>query len=185
MNGEGSLVASPVRHGAMVVMVKFMNNKIFCILIFVSTIFFPLSVVGQTRCPVGTQTGSAQCLPDDEGSAAPPRPTGEWIKTWGALVRSNQGHGAWSSTGKLSKKEASQDALNKCYSAGFSDCIVDATYLNQCIAVAGSNEPGINFNTGKDEDVAGKRVLADCQKRSSSQCSIKFVECTNPIFRKY
>lgn len=145
---------------------------------------YHLDVSGQTRCPVGVQAGSSQCLPDEE-SAAPSRPTGEWIKTWGALVRSGEGHGAWSSTGKLSKDEASQDALNRCYSTGASDCVVDATYFNQCIAVAGSSEPGINFNTGKDVDTAGRRVLADCQKRSKAKCFVQFTECTDPIFKKY
>ncbi|MFC3656834.1 DUF4189 domain-containing protein [Xanthomonas hyacinthi] len=146
--------------------------------------FSPLSSFAQTRCPVGGQVGSAQCLPDEDG-AAPPRPTGEWIKTWGALVSSNKAGGAWSSKGKFTENEARQDALNRCYSTGVSDCSVDATYFNQCIAAAASNELGVDFNTGKDEGIAGKRALSDCEKRSKSICSVKFTECTDPIFRKY
>ncbi|WP_242004176.1 hypothetical protein [Xanthomonas sontii] len=47
--------------------------------------FLPTALFAQTRCPVGAQAGSAQCLPDDEASA-PSRPTGEWIKTWGGIA---------------------------------------------------------------------------------------------------
>jgi Domain of unknown function (DUF4189) len=162
------------------------NNKIAKSLFFLffPLCFFSLDSFAQTRCPVGGQAGSAQCLPDDEGAASP-RPTGEWIKTWGALVSSNKAGGAWSSKGKFTEGEARQDALNRCYSTGASDCSVDATYFNQCIAAAASDEIGVDFNTGKDKDIAGKRALSDCKKRSSSQCSIKFTECTDPIFRKY
>ncbi|WP_425612374.1 DUF4189 domain-containing protein [Xanthomonas translucens] len=152
-------------------------------IIVVATLAAPFTLFGQTRCPVGTQAGSAQCLPDDD--ATPSRPTGEWIKTWGALVRSNQRGGAWSSQGAFSESDARQDALNKCSATGASDCVADATYFNQCIAVAASNEPGVNINTGKDKATAGKRAVADCGKISSSQCVVVFSECTEPVFKKY
>jgi len=161
-----------------------MKHLIVCTIIAVSTLAAPLTLLAQTRCPGGTQAGSAACLPDDPGSA-PPRPTGEWIKTWGALVRSNQKVGAWSSKGAFSESDARQEALNKCAAVGASDCVVDATYFNQCVAVAGSREPGININTGKDQATAGKRALDDCQQKSSSTCSVVFSECTAPVFRKY
>jgi hypothetical protein len=163
-----------------------MNKNFIGYLFFIFSLlyFFSFNVFTQTRCPVGAQVGSAQCLPDEEGGGAP-RPTGEWIKTWGALVSSNKAGGAWSSKGKFTENEARQDALNRCYSTGVSDCSVDATYFNQCIAAAASDDIGVDFNTGKDEGVAGKRALSDCERRSKSQCSVKFSECTDPVFMKY
>ncbi|PPT75697.1 DUF4189 domain-containing protein [Xanthomonas theicola] len=158
------------------------NNTFY--LTVVAAIFLSQEIFAQTGCPVGVQAGGAQCLPDDQ-SAAPPRPTGEWIKTWGALVSSNQAHGAWSSKGKFTENEARQDALNRCFSTGASDCSVDATYFNQCIAVAGAGGRGIYTNTGKDEATASKRAVGDCQKKSATQCSALFAECTDSVFRKY
>ncbi|MFC3656831.1 DUF4189 domain-containing protein [Xanthomonas hyacinthi] len=165
-----------------------MNKKISYISISISISVmacFSLSdVSGQTRCPVGVQTGSAQCLPDEEGSA-PPRPTGEWIKTWGALVSSNQGHGAWTSKGKFTEDEARQDALGRCHSTGLSDCTVDATYFNQCVAVVSSFQRELSIAKAKDESIAGKAALMDCQKRGNSQCTVEFSDCTDPFFRKF
>lgn len=161
-----------------------MNNIMHRIFIVVLACSFSLGVSGQTRCPVGTQAGSAQCLPDDEGSA-PPRPTGEWIKTWGALVSSNQGHGAWTSKGKFTEDEARQDALGRCHSTGLSDCTVDATYFNQCVAVVTSAQRGGSIVKAKSESIAKKAALKDCQKRGNSQCTVEFSDCTDPFFRKF
>lgn len=162
-----------------------MNKEIYYIFIAIAACFFSFGVSGQTRCPVGTQAGSAQCLPDDEGSA-PPRPTGEWIKPWGALVSSNQGHGAWTSKGKFTKDEAVQDAVDRCRATGVSDCNVDSTYFNQCVAVAGSSSKiGISIGKAKYEPTAGKAAIADCQKRGGSQCAVEFSDCTDPFFKRY
>ncbi|WP_371181653.1 DUF4189 domain-containing protein [Xanthomonas sacchari] len=160
-------------------------KKIFSICLLLSVAYIiSLDAVAQTRCPAGAQAGSAQCLPDDE-AAAPSRPTGEWIKTWGALSSSNGMHGAWSTKGKLSEEEAREDVLSKCSQAGGRDCILDATYFNQCIAVAGSSDTGVNTNTGANEKVASQRALSDCQKKSAANCSVVFSDCTMPIFKKY
>ncbi|GFM81380.1 hypothetical protein PSCICN_20720 [Pseudomonas cichorii] len=88
---------------------------------------------------MGAQAGSIQCLPDDpqSGSApAPPRPTGEWIKTWGAIVNSRHTSQAWAAVGQMSKSDAEKDAIDQCQSAGFQECYVTFTYMNQCVALA-------------------------------------------------
>jgi len=162
-----------------------MNKKTYCIFISVAACFFSFGVSGQTRCPVGTQVGSPQCLPDDDEGSAPPRPTGEWIKTWGALVSSNQGHGAWTSKGKFTEDEARQDALGRCHSTGVSDCTVDATYFNQCVAVVTSVQRGGSIVKAKSESIAKNTALEDCQKRGNSQCVVEFSDCTDPFFKKY
>ncbi|MFC6838725.1 DUF4189 domain-containing protein [Xanthomonas theicola] len=152
---------------------------------FVFLIFFAsFDLYAQTRCPVGVQAGGAQCLPDDQ-ERAPPRTTGEWIKTWGAIVGSVKGREGWSSNGKFTEEDARQDALKKCYSVGAEDCLVEMTYFNQCVAIADSISGGSSIVTGKDESVASSRALADCKNKYSSQCSVKFTECTDPFFRKY
>lgn len=48
-------------------------------------------VLSQTACPSGVAPGSPQCGPDSgtsrgDLSIPPPRPTGEWLKTWGQLL---------------------------------------------------------------------------------------------------
>ncbi|WP_082028738.1 DUF4189 domain-containing protein [Xanthomonas sacchari] len=161
-----------------------MNKKLKFIMVLVAGVFCS-EANGQTRCPVGVQAGSSQCLPDDEVSA-PPRPTGEWIKTWGALVSSNQGHGAWTSKGKFTEDEAVQDALSRCQNTGVRDCHLDSTYFNQCVAVAGSHsQVGLSIGKAKDEPTAAKVAIADCEKRGGANCGVEFSDCTDPYFRRF
>ncbi|UKE60833.1 DUF4189 domain-containing protein [Xanthomonas translucens pv. poae] len=134
----------------------------------------------QTRCPVGAQTGSSQCLPDDEGSA-PPRPTGEWLKTWGALVRADDTTQVWASTGMLSEEKAEMDAADQCESAGFKGCKVYFTYENQCVAVASP----LGAASGPDLSIAEKDAISVCKRKSGASCSVIYRDCTKPIFKKY
>ncbi|MBB5875798.1 DUF4189 domain-containing protein [Xanthomonas sp. 3498] len=156
-------------------------------LVFAISLFFLVvsgSGFAQTRCPGGVQAGSAQCLPDEDSS--PARPTGEWIKTWGAIVMSDSGQEGWSSVGKFSKDDAVQDALEKCHAVGVTDCSVKMTYFNQCVAIANpSRGVGSDITAAKDEKVAGQLASEACNKRTGSQCFVKFTECTVPFFKKY
>ncbi|MBN6113739.1 DUF4189 domain-containing protein, partial [Xanthomonas bonasiae] len=98
--------------------------------------FLSAPLFAQTRCPVGVQTGSTQCLPDDEISA-PPRPTGEWIKTWGGIATSPnaKGGGGGVSSGQSSKENAEDVALQNCKNTtGMENCKIDFVYKNQCVA---------------------------------------------------
>ncbi|UYK68185.1 DUF4189 domain-containing protein [Xanthomonas sacchari] len=162
-----------------------MNKKIFSLISFFSFLFLSFGAYGQTRCPVGAQAGSAQCLPDD-AVYAPPRPTGEWIKTWGALISSNTAQGAWTSKGKFSKDDAINDALGRCQATGAPDCHIDSTYFNQCVAVVGSPDKlGLSISKAKNESIAKNAASADCQQRGGQQCEVKFSDCTEPFFRKF
>ncbi|WP_234384294.1 DUF4189 domain-containing protein [Paracidovorax avenae] len=101
-------------------------------------------------------------------------------------MSSNQAGGAWSSKGRDSEEDARQDALKRCQAQGASDCKVDATFFNQCIAVSGSTaQRGVFTNTGKNKEVAGSRALKDCQDSGRANCAVVFAECTEPYFVKH
>ncbi|WP_223875547.1 MULTISPECIES: DUF4189 domain-containing protein [Xanthomonas] len=141
--------------------------------------------VAQTRCPQGVQPGAAQCLPDD-GQSAPARPTGEWIKTWGAVVGSDHSGEAWTTVGKLTKEDAEDEAVSECKKAGASDCRIRISYQNQCVAMASPVAAGGTATVGgKSKEVAGRRALSICQKNNNSECTIIYSDCTAPIFNKY
>lgn len=158
-----------------------MNKKIF---LYCSLVFFGFLISGisysQTRCPVGAQVGSSQCLPDDEGSA-PPRPTGEWLKTWGALVRADNTTQVWASTGMLSKEDAEMDAADQCESAGFKGCKTYFTYRNQCVAVVSP----VGIASGPNISTAENDAISACKRKSDAGCSVIYRDCTKPIFKKY
>ncbi|MEQ7993371.1 DUF4189 domain-containing protein [Xanthomonas hortorum] len=152
--------------------------------------FIPLFASAQTACPVGVQPGSPQCGPDSgtsRGDPAPPRPTGEWITTWGAIVGTDDGAGGWPSNGKFSKSDAEQDALNQCRAEGVVGCKVLLAYHNQCVAVAapssGKGENGIA--SAKTEGLAAEAASRNCRNDERGGCSVIYSTCAKPVFRKY
>ncbi|MXV07280.1 MULTISPECIES: DUF4189 domain-containing protein [unclassified Xanthomonas] len=138
----------------------------------------------QTRCPVGAQAGSAQCLPDDEASA-PSRPAGEWIKTWGAIATSPSGNGGVSS-GRFSKDEAQSVALQNCKNAGVKNCTVEFVYYNQCVALV--YPPGGNggiFYSAATVKEAVSLAKSKCETSAKAECKVAISECSRPVFKKY
>ena len=140
----------------------------------------------QTACPVGTPAGSATCGPSGGGEmAAPPRPTGEWLKTWGAIATSPSGNGGVSSQ-QLSKEDAEKVALRNCASVGGTNCIVEFTYRNQCVAaVRPLTGDGGQFTTAATVEEAKARALKLCQDRFHKECTVVVSECSDPVFRRY
>ncbi|MCD5970621.1 DUF4189 domain-containing protein [Pseudomonas quasicaspiana] len=157
-----------------------------CVFLFGSII--STTAMGQTRCPIGVQAGNVQCIPDDPQAEvnAAPRPTGEWIKTWGAIASSDSGD-IGSSTGKFSKKDAEAEAIKICADFGNSDCKVNMTYKNQCVAVvqAAKGRTGGKIITAETADIAKRTALQECQEDSGAQCFVRGTDCTEPYFRKY
>ncbi|PPT73861.1 hypothetical protein XaplCFBP3122_18950 [Xanthomonas arboricola pv. populi] len=162
-------------------------NRALIIFLFIS-IFIPQSVWGQTRCPIGTQMGSMQCIPDtpevQNQQAAPAEPTGEWIKTWGAIASSESSGEVGTAANKFSEDEAKSSATRQCALGGSVDCIINLVYQNQCAAFA-SSSVGTFFQASPTEERAMKLALRFCEKNHGLDCKIAYSECTKPVFRKY
>ncbi|MCD0280198.1 DUF4189 domain-containing protein [Xanthomonas melonis] len=155
-------------------------------LFFVGIFYFP-SIQAQTACPVGVAPGSPQCGPDSGTSrgdvAPPPRPTGKWIKTWGALAANSAGDIGLAS-GKISKEDAAAESVLRCeeYEAG--KCVAKHFFYNQCISVARANSGKSATVTGPKEK-APTLAVEECERASAASCSVLVTECSNPIFEKY
>ncbi|WP_349969997.1 DUF4189 domain-containing protein [Pseudomonas caspiana] len=145
-----------------------------------------LQAQAQTRCPMGVQAGSMQCLPDEPqgGDSAPARPTGEWIKTWGAIAHSSTTGEAGSAVGKFSEGEAEQAALRQCAIEGASDCKVSLTYYNQCAALVASDSQSF-FQASVSERRSIKLAKKSCEESDSGKCKVIYSECTDPVFWRY
>ena len=141
----------------------------------------------QTACPGGVAPGSPQCGPDSGTSradSAPARPSGEWIKTWGAIAHSRTTGEAGSAVGKLSEGEAEQAALRQCAIEGTSDCKVSLTYYNQCAALVASDSQSF-FQASVSERRSIKLAKESCEESNSGTCKVIYSECTEPIFWRY
>jgi hypothetical protein len=164
------------------------------------------SAQAEEGCPPGqipAQAGGGvtSCGPISAGyyqqqQPAASRPSGEWIKTWGAIsigsIDSITNYGV--TTGKLSKSEAEQDSLRRCASHGEDNCKVLVSYRNQCVALT---EPQVNGLPSGVVSASGAATIAkasdistaDCKNKNKNtpqaQCKILYTACTDPIFHKY
>jgi len=141
----------------------------------------------QTRCPMGAQAGSIQCIPDDApggGGQAAPRPTGYWVKTWGAIAKSGSTGEAGNALGKRSEGEARKNAVRVCAQGGAADCEVRLTFYNQCATVVSSPSHGTIFQSSSSTERAIDLAKSSCEK-DGGQCTVIWSGCTEPIFEKY
>jgi len=152
--------------------------------------FLPCAALAQTACPVGVAPGSAQCGPSSmlggEIAQPPPSPSGEWIKTWGAIATASNGDTGVSSK-MFSKEEAEAAALKNCLSLGSADCRVSFAYRNQCVAAVnpvGGGEGGV-ISSAETLEKALKRATSKCQAVSGGACKASIAECSAPFFRKF
>lgn len=143
----------------------------------------------QTACPVGTPAGSATCGPSGGGyiAAPPSRPSGEWLKTWGAIATSSGGSGGGGvSSRQLSREDAEALALQNCKTGGGTNCKVVFNYENQCVALAypfGQKDGQVS--TAANVENAKARALKSCNDRRVGECKIAVAECSEPVFRKF
>ncbi|MDV2451203.1 hypothetical protein GGR79_002241 [Xanthomonas arboricola] len=160
-------------------------NRLISIIAISACLAAPLVASGQTRCPIGTQMGSMQCIPDTpemNGTQTPSSaPTGEWIKTWGAIANSSSTGEAGSAVGKLSEEEAERAALRQCAVGGARDCKVQLTYKNQCSALVSSDSESF-FQASPTEIRATSLAKKSCKASNSGSCKVVYSECTKPIF---
>ncbi|MEA9830217.1 DUF4189 domain-containing protein [Xanthomonas campestris] len=147
------------------------------------------SVLSQTACPSGVAPGSPQCGPDSGTSRGdlpipPPRPTGEWLKTWGAIATSESTGEAGTSANKFSEKDARNSAINQCALGGASDCKVHLVYRNQCASFAASHSDTF-FQAAESKEVAIELAKRNCEKSGTGSCKVMYSDCTEPVFKKY
>jgi len=164
--------------------------------------FFPIvgalfcaNAWAEQGCPPGMIPGAAwnpsmaTCVPipqDQQQPAPPPRPSGKWLKTWGAVTSDDLGQFGVS-TGKLSKGDAEKDALEKCQKASSHQCRVVHAYENQCVAVATPTGGGVvNTDSGFPLEELTRKAIVNCQKNNSGkECSILYKNCTEQVFQKF
>jgi len=144
---------------------------------------YPVGGQGVQGCaPIPGAGGStAQQVP-----APPPRPTGKWHKTWGAMAIGRDGD-TGVSKGKDSKREAEKVALAQCATWGADDCKVMLAYENQCAAIAspkGSNT-GASFAGGPTIESASNTSMKSCIKAGGVRCEIVYSDCSEPRFEQF
>jgi len=151
---------------------------------------FGTSVNAQTACPVGTPAGAATCGPSPasggEMPPSPPRPSGEWLKTWGAIATTPHGDAGVSSI-QASEDDAKRVAMKNCAALGNTNCTVTFTYRNQCVAAVNPIRGGEGsvISSAETLDKALTRAMGKCEQASGGKCKASIAECSPPVFRRF
>ncbi|MGE8238118.1 MAG: DUF4189 domain-containing protein [Stenotrophomonas indicatrix] len=148
--------------------------------------YYPIGGQGVQGCapiPGGSSGGG----PAQGGVPQPPRPSGEWLTRWGAVVQSPTSDLIGTSANKTSEAAAETEARRICESEGARDCKTSLTYYNQCVAfsVPNSGKGRGSVNTAVDLATAKKNALASCNDAGGGRCVISHTECSEPVFREY
>ncbi|WP_081613574.1 DUF4189 domain-containing protein [Xanthomonas sacchari] len=175
-----------------------------------ATFFLAGAAYAENGCPPGQLPAQANgaitsCTPIPPGyyqqqgqTPAAPRPSGRWLKTWGAIavgsIDTTTSYGV--TTGKLSQAEAEADALRRCASHGETDCKVVFRYRNQCVAIAEPQIDGrplddahVKFISAASIPEASSHAISDCKEAnrgsSGDKCKIIYTACTEQVFEKF
>ncbi|MGQ3849678.1 DUF4189 domain-containing protein [Pseudomonas capsici] len=94
---------------------------------------------------------------------------------------------ACAAVAQVSKSDAEKDAIDQCQSAGFQECYVTFTYMNQCVAMATpvSGAAESHISSVADIPLASRNDIKRCRENAGVECSVIYSDCTEPVFRKY
>lgn len=166
----------------------------------ISCLIFVIDAKAEQGCPPGQYPiggqGAIACAPLPQQSVQQqPRPSGKWIKTWGAIAMGSKGETPYYGipVGLASKEDAEREALSRCAKLGASGCHVVVSYRNQCAAIGEPQKYGkpasnslIQFSRQPTKQEAYNEALSRCQSRNPEmQCEVIFNACSEPVFQEF
>ncbi len=148
-----------------------------------------MPVFAEGRCPPGQYPiggqGVAGCAPIP---SVPARPSGAWRSTWGAVATSPTQLAMGVSKDQRRKRRAASEALEQCERSGARDCVVQATYRNECVAVAAPGKPGpgdLVVSTGATPQMVISTSMAMCFSLNRGDCEVGYMHCNAPQWVLY
>lgn len=129
-------------------------------------------------CPPGMSQYSS---PNGIPSCGPLRsdydqPQGHWQDQWGSLAISSDGTTGWAFS-QSSERIAQESAIENCISKGGTQCEVNLTYQNACIAVVNGDNGGYASSDATNQK-AIKRAMKSCKKAGQKHCELLRTECS-------
>lgn len=165
--------------------------KFLCYLLLALMLTTSVKLRAEGNCPPGYhptgatqgQAGPQGCAPiagyqQNVGQQVAPQPP-RWESRWGA-VATDVTHGAsGASFDEYSQSSAENAALVNCEENGGLSCIVEISYANGCVAMAGGNT-GHNEKSGETIEAASASAMATCNS-ADRNCKIYYTSCSLPV----
>lgn len=135
----------------------------------------------------GINTGGGNCTPptapgmpasyDNNGNNGG-QLTPRYISQWGAISIDSVKAASGAVTGRMSRRQAEDDAQDQCVENGGKACQLVISYDNSCAAVAWA-PGGAMTASDSDLDAAKDRAMHNCAKRKTG-CQIVYSACSLP-----
>ncbi len=161
------------------------------VLLLVLALVAPSMAFAEGGCPPGSYPVGGQgvqgCAPIPGGGAAKAeeaRPSGRWVKTWGAIATASTGE-VGVAVEKRSKGEATKEAILQCSQLGGASCKIAESYRNQCIALispSSAEKGGTTISRAGTVEQAKELAMTTCVSRGSVGCKVLYSACSGPIF---
>jgi hypothetical protein len=141
---------------------------------------FLLLVVGKVHaqnCPEGMALEGGQgaygCVPIDGGN----QPTGHWVSHWGAIATDVPHQTGGASLNQPNEEMAKQAALDNCVANGGSNCKIEMTYANMCVALVGGDK-SYNTDRAATVDKAVQMGMKTCVDAGDKNCRAHYTSCS-------
>lgn len=139
------------------------------------------------QCGGGISSGGGNCTPptapgmpgyESSSAGTMQQPQASYVSQWGAVAIDDDISATGTVTGRMSKREAVNDALDECAAQGGKACRIFMAYDNECAAIAWHSR--FFFMAGdRDIETAKSMALSDCSKKYSSR-QIVYSACSLP-----
>ena len=140
------------------------------------------------QCPAGVPP-SPNCVPPDgpgwrhnmpaPSTQPPPPPRPVWKSTWGAIAADGPNAALGAASGAKSKRAAEQFALKQCRERGGKQCVLDASYFDQC-AVMVTGDKNYIVQTAASIERATDLAMGRCNEKDTG-CRVLHTDCSLPI----
>ena len=144
------------------------------------------AVHAEGGCPPGQYPQQGQgwqtCVPipgaaGNQQSPSPPSP--QWIDQWQAIATDKQKAVLGTSAGNASSDKSAQAAISDCRAKGGSECDVQITYRNGCVAMVIGNTL-MNTKGAPTKPEAEQLALAKCSE-ADTDCHVYYSACNLPV----
>jgi hypothetical protein len=139
-------------------------------------LLLPVAALAEQGCPDGMYPGGMQpngpiCVPMPGVGGGGQGQVSQWEDRWGAIATDAKNGYMGVAVGQRSRYIAEATALTQCRASGGTECIISATYANECAVMA----------TGKDSYlIKAAPTIAQATALAYSACENSGMECTIP-----
>lgn len=150
--------------------------------------FLSFGAQAQVSCPpgmipYGTAQDQSVCGPDPNAQqqsdqSGPVQPTVRWAANWQALATDTPKGILGTSKDQANRALAEAAAISDCRAKGGTDCTLQISYGNGCIAMVVGDHV-MNMNGGITEDDAAQKGLKMCSA-ADTHCHVYYSACSLP-----